>query len=217
MNSHQCLVASEGAALEYVYDEGSSVSPSTCDSPERGSIISPRPSRQPSFSSVPSESEPPTIQLHGTVEFTTPLIDYFQNFSSIEDRFKELSISSQRLFKTCGTNPAIQHAAMNIFESAAFHSKKAIPLELAVPLLEKVKYSTTVNGRGKRGAPEFYRCLWGSCGEKMTRRLHALEHIMTHVDNRSHVCTDWCVTLLSNAIAYLKPIIAARALFARTN
>ena len=121
---------------------------------------------------------------------------------SLNDRIKNLDPPSQRLFRTCGSNPVIQSAALDIFESTEFQAKQPITSESVEPLLEKIKYTGCLDGKGKRGAPQFYKCLWGSCGEKVSRKLHALEHIMNHVGNRSYICDHWYVC---SAMAVLSP------------
>jgi hypothetical protein len=110
---------------------------------------------------------------------------------AIADRVQRLSLHSMQLFKSCGSDPIIQSAVLDIFESPEIQANAPITSEMAAPLLEKIKYINKMHGKGKRGAPQFYKCLWGSCGEKMSRKLHALEHIMNHVDNRSYVCDHW--------------------------
>ena len=111
---------------------------------------------------------------------------------TVADRLEAMSPISQRIFMSCGSDPVVQSAVLDVLESPELMAKMAIRWEMAEPLLEKVMYGNVTDGKGKRGAPEFYKCRWGSCSEKMRRRLHALEHIMTHVNNRSHICSYWC-------------------------
>jgi len=179
-------------------------SPPTSTSYTGSGIVSPGASRQSSLSSTHSFSLSPETQLLDAVALQSPVVDYcsspeeLRQVPAILDRFMALTPSSQRLFRTCGSNPFIQGAVLDILESPELRAKAAITPAMADPLLEKVRYTTSTDGKGKRGAPQFYKCRWGSCSDKMARKLHALEHIMTHVDNRSHICDHWCVDRATN-------------------
>jgi hypothetical protein len=174
-------------------------SPSPNSSPREGSIASPRATRNSSFSSTQSLSDY-SIQLLENMTLQSPDVDLdtvlfgeHQPLPTISDRIQRLSLPSMRLFKSCGSDPGIQSAVLNILESPELQMNAPITTEMAAPLLEKIKYPNKTHGKGKRGAPQFYKCLWGSCGERMVRKLHALEHIMNHVNNRPHVCDHWRV------------------------
>lgn len=127
----------------------------------------------------------------GSPAFDTGPPEEPRHMPTIVDRFAALSPTSQRLFRTCGSVPSVQSAVLDILESPELQGRVAISSAMAEPLLEKISYTESTDGKGKRGAPQFYKCRWGTCGDKMSRKLHAVEHIMTHVDNRSHIC-DHC-------------------------
>jgi hypothetical protein len=173
-------------------------SPSTSTSYTGSGVISPRASRQPSLSSTHNFSQSPEMRLLDAMALQSPVTDRSSpeelcQVPTIVDRFVALTPSAQRLFQTCGSDPFIQSSVLNILESPELQAKVPITSAMADPLLEKVRYTKPTEGKGKRGAPQFYKCRWGSCGDKMSRKLHALEHIMAHVDNRSHICDHWCV------------------------
>jgi hypothetical protein len=177
---------------------GFAQSPSVSTNYTGSRMVSPRVSRQPSLSSTHSFSQSPELRLLDAMALQSPVTDRsspeeIRQVPTIVDRSMALSPFSQRLFRTCGSDPFIQTAVLDILESPELQAKMAITSAMADPLLEKVRYSKPTEGKGKRGAPQFYKCRWGSCGDKMARKLHALEHIMAHVDNRSHICDHWCV------------------------
>lgn len=103
--------------------------------------------------------------------------------------------ATQRHLLTCGNDPQIQSAVRVILKSQEYQNLKDIPFELMAPLLKPC-------GKGKRGAPTSYICLWGACGMVISRKLHAKEHIMAHLDHRLHICADWYVQNYSRLFAY---------------
>jgi len=189
-----------GLSSEF-YQEGTSYtsphSSSTCSTHSEADMASPRARRHSSFSSIQSILESPSIQLLETMAIKSPAGDKFSfelqhsNSNTIAERVEALSPAFQRLFYTCGADESIQCAVLDIFKSHEVRAKQPIRSEMADPMLEKIMYTDTSTGKGKRGAPQFYKCRWGSCSEKMSRKLHAVEHIMTHIDNRPHVCAHW--------------------------
>jgi hypothetical protein len=146
-----------------------------------------------SFSSI--EESP--IEKRDTPEYATsspdsqssPVTDNPTNHLSHDNEAERPEIAgepSPRHLLTCGNDPRIQNAVRVILESREYQDQKDIPFQSMSPLLKPC-------GKGKRGAPTSYRCLWGGCGTVIPRKLHAKEHIMAHLDHRLHVCADWYV------------------------
>ncbi|KAG8813800.1 hypothetical protein FRC19_002186 [Serendipita sp. 401] len=93
------------------------------------------------------------------------------------------------IFRSCGNNPHIQEYVLDILQSPAYQRNEPLLWASVEPLLQAVKYDQVINGKGKRGGPMHYRCLWGECDQIISRRGHALEHIQVHVGNRPFVCS----------------------------
>ncbi|KAG8829358.1 hypothetical protein FRC18_009376 [Serendipita sp. 400] len=93
------------------------------------------------------------------------------------------------IFRSCGNNPHIQKYVLDILQSPAYQRNEPLLWASVEPLLQAVKYDQVINGKGKRGGPMHYRCLWGECDQIISRRGHALEHIQVHAGNRPFVCS----------------------------
>jgi hypothetical protein len=106
-----------------------------------------------------------TLTFSQSPEMQSPLTDHrspeeLRGVPTIVDPFLALSPSSQRLFRTCGSDPFIQTAVLDILESFGLQATAAITSEMADPLLEKLRYTKPTHGKGKRGDLQFYKCLW---------------------------------------------------------
>lgn len=155
------------------------------------SIASPSPIRHPSFSF--SDGSPiialedayivPSSSSDGSVLNGTSDVDGPPN-STIEDRINAFSDTAQHQLRTCSHDPELQLVVLAIHESREFQDKEDLSFKAVSPLLEP-------QGRGRRGAPQSYRCRWHSCGEVINRRLHAKEHVLVHLEYRRHVCAEW--------------------------
>lgn len=130
-----------------------------------------------------------------------PSVDIITNAletRSIADRFNALGEYERDHFSTCGNDSKVQLSVLAILESPQFKANEAVPFHLLSPLF-------SMGPKGVRGAPQWYMCKWGSCRNKLTRKLHAREHMMTHVHNRPYACPKWyalnlvlCIPLLMN-------------------
>ena len=120
-----------------------------------------------------------------------PVAQTPQGVASLDD--------GQRLiFEKCGAKIDVQATVLRILHSDEYHTQKPLPWPMASPLLSLIWYQKSnipevKNGKGCRGAPEFYECRWGECRVRMRRKLHALEHIHNHVCIRPYICDKWFV------------------------
>ncbi|KAG8818884.1 hypothetical protein FRC17_010671 [Serendipita sp. 399] len=110
-----------------------------------------------------------------------------------------IALDTQRLavFHSCGNDRRIQEYVLDILENPIYQRNQPLPWVMVSPLLQPVKYDQIVDGKGRRGGPMHYRCLWGQCGQTIKRKGHALEHIQVHVGNRTFVCSVWYADLIT--------------------